>query len=68
MPARKEKKPVDDAPVSTKKRQKKPIKIVAVVTPNGIEGSFSTEPRRPLIAHLHAHSNINELNQIKTSR
>ena len=67
MPPRKEKKPVDDTPTSTKKRQKKPIKIVAVVTPNGIEGSFSTEPRRPLIAHLHAHSNINELNNSITS-
>jgi len=51
-----------------KKRQKKPIKVVAVVTPDGIEGSFSVEPRRPLIAHLHAHStkidfNNNSANQ-----
>jgi hypothetical protein len=35
-----------------KKSVKKPVKIVAVVTPDGIEGSFSSEPRRPLIAHL----------------
>ena len=31
--------------------------VVAVVTPEGIEGSFSQEPRRPLIAHLAVHSN-----------
>lgn len=40
-----------------KKSRKKPVKVVAIVTPDGIEGSFSAEPRRPLIAHL----------QIKTS-
>jgi len=40
-----------------KKRSKKPIKVVAVVTPNGIEGSFLQEPRRPLIAHLPIHTN-----------
>jgi hypothetical protein len=34
------------------KKQKKPVNIVAVVTPNGIEGSFVLEQRRPLIAHL----------------
>lgn len=31
---------------------KKPVKVIAVVTPDGIEGSFTPEPRRPLIAHL----------------
>lgn len=31
---------------------KKPVKVVAVVTTDGIEGSFTPEPRRPLIAHL----------------
>jgi hypothetical protein len=35
-----------------KKRGKKQPKIVAVVTPNGIEGSFLPEPRKPLIARL----------------
>jgi hypothetical protein len=46
------------APAPTKKRgAKKPVKVVAVVTADGIDGSFSPEPRRPLIAHL----------QIKTS-
>ena len=38
-------------PVKQKKTKKQP-KVVAVVTPNGIEGSFLPEPRRPLIAHL----------------
>lgn len=33
------------------KKEKKPVTVVAVVTPNGIEGSFS-EPRKPLIVHL----------------
>jgi len=43
------------APVITKKQKKQP-KIVAVVTPDGIEGSFLPEPRRPLIAHLQVNS------------
>jgi hypothetical protein len=45
--------PVEPA---TKKKQKKPVKVVAVVTPNGIEGSFTSEPRRSLIAHLRVSS------------
>ena len=49
---------VDNAPVVQKKKaSKKPVKVVAVVTADGIDGSFNPEPRRPLIAHL----------QIKTS-
>ena len=45
---------VAPAPAVEKKKKapKKPVKIVAVVTPNGIEGSFQAEPRRPLIVHL----------------
>ena len=43
---------VPAAPVAPVKKGKKPVKVVAVVTPNGIEGSFAPEPRRPLIAHL----------------
>jgi len=42
-------------PVATpvqKKASKKPVKVVAIVTPQGIEGSFQPEPRRPLIVHL----------------
>jgi hypothetical protein len=62
MPVKREKKVVEEATPAVKKRQKKPIKIVAVVTPDGIEGSFSTEPRRPLIAHLHAHSDKLDFN------
>ena len=48
--------PVVTAPVPTPRKSKKPVKIVAVVTSSGIEGSFSSEPRRPLIAHLQIHS------------
>jgi hypothetical protein len=43
-------------PVAATKKAKKPVKVVAVVTPNGIEGSFTPEPRRPLIAHLTVNS------------
>jgi hypothetical protein len=35
-----------------KGKAKKPIQVVAVVTPEGIEGTFTPEPRRPLIVHL----------------
>ncbi len=45
------------APVPAAKKGKKPVKVVAVVTQQGIEGSFTSEPRRPLIAHLQIHSN-----------
>ena len=48
---------VIDPAVVAKKKAKKAVKVVAVVTPEGIEGNFVAEPRRPLIAHL----------QIKTS-
>lgn len=41
---------------ATAKKAKKPVKVVAIVTPNGIEGSFTPEPRRPLIAHLNVRS------------
>ena len=43
--------------VPVPRKSKKAIKVVAVVTANGIEGSFAPEPRRPLIAHLQIHSN-----------
>ena len=39
----------DDIP---KKKIKKQPKVIATITPNGIEGSFMSEPRKPLIAHL----------------
>jgi hypothetical protein len=45
--------PVVDTIVAAKvKKTKKQPKIVAVVTPDGIQGSFLPEPRRPLIVHL----------------
>ncbi len=43
--------PVEPA-TEVKKKGKKQPKVVAVVTPNGIEGSFLPEPRKPLIARL----------------
>lgn len=45
------------APMPKKKAAKKPVKVVAVVTADGIDGSFSPEPRRPLIAHLQIRTN-----------
>ena len=48
--------PIVEATLPKKKGKKQP-KIVAVVTPEGIEGSFLPEPRRPLIAHLQISSN-----------
>lgn len=42
----------------TKKKAKKQVHVVALVTPNGIEGNFQpVEQRRSLIAHLQVHSN-----------
>ncbi len=43
---------VQTEPEPKAKKTKKQPKVVAVVTPEGIEGSFLPEPRRPLIAHL----------------
>jgi hypothetical protein len=34
------------------KKEKKPIQVVAVVTSDGIEGTFTPESRRPLIVHF----------------
>jgi hypothetical protein len=48
---------VESAPTPKKKAAKKPVKVVAVVTADGIDGSFSPEPRRPLIAHLQIRTN-----------
>ncbi len=42
-------------PVGKKVRQrkeKKPVQVVAIVTSDGIEGSFTPESRRPLIVHF----------------
>ena len=47
---------VSKAPKAVKavkvKKEKKPVQVVAVVTPDGIEGTFTPEPRRPLIVNL----------------
>lgn len=43
-------------PAARKRESKKKFPVVAVVTPDGIEGSFTIEQRRPLIAHLPIHS------------
>jgi hypothetical protein len=42
--------PVEVAPVKTSR--KKQFQVVALVTPDGIEGSLQPEIRKPLIAHL----------------
>jgi len=39
------------------KKEKKPVQVVAVVTPDGIDGTFTPESRRPLIVHLPFRSN-----------
>ena len=39
-----------------KRESKKKFPVVAIVTPDGIDGDFMIEPRRPLIAHLPIHS------------
>ena len=65
MPPRASKKKVEvepptaivETPQEPKKKGKKPVKVVAVVTADGIDGSFSQEPRRPLIAHLNIRTN-----------
>ena len=44
-------------PTVSKRKSKKSIQVVAVVTPEGIQGNFNPEPRKPLIAHLDIHSN-----------
>lgn len=50
--------PVTKASATKSKKSKKQIQVVALVTPEGIEGNFQpVEQRRSLIAHLHIHSN-----------
>lgn len=45
-------------PKQTKKKAKKQVQVVALVTPEGIEGNFQpAEQRRSLIAHLNIRSN-----------
>lgn len=49
--------PESNENLKPKRKTKKPIQVVAVVTPDGIQGNFNPEPRKPLIAHLDVHSN-----------
>ena len=51
-------------PAVAPKKTKKPVKVVAVVTSSGIDGNFSPEPRRPLIAHLQIHSSEVQFNDM----
>lgn len=50
---------VTDQTPQKKKREKKSTKhqVVAIVTPDGIQGAFQPEIRKPLIAHLPIHTN-----------
>lgn len=65
-PLKKKKKDVNEKQTTTRagrvKKDKKPIQVVAVVTPDGIEGTFSPEPRKPLIIHLPFNSSEVEFN------
>jgi hypothetical protein len=55
--------PTASKPKTTRaKKEKKPIQVVAVVTPSGIEGTFTPEPRKPLIVHLPFQSSEVEFN------
>lgn len=75
MPPAKSKKKINDVaepvsepasasltPSEAKKKSKKQPKVVAIVTPNGIEGSFLSEPRKPLIARLQINSSDIQFN------
>ena len=57
MPPRKKVVAPDAVETVKPRKSKKAVKVVAVVTPNGIQGNFNPEPRKPLIAHLEIHSN-----------
>jgi hypothetical protein len=49
--------PIVEKPVKAKREKKtSKHKVVAIVTPEGIEGGFQTEMRRPLIVHLPIHT------------
>ena len=54
--------PIVEPAVETKKKGKKQPKVVAIVTPSGIEGSFLSEPRKPLIARLQISSSDIQFN------
>jgi hypothetical protein len=47
--------PIIDVPKKRERKSKKQS-VVAIVTPDGIQGNFITETKRPLIVHLPVHS------------
>ena len=51
-------KKVTDTEPTTSRAGKKKFPVVAVVTPNGIEGNLLQKEHRPLIVHLPIHSRI----------
>jgi hypothetical protein len=53
--------PIEEPKVKRERKNAK-HKVVAVVTPDGIQGIFQPDIRRPLIAHLPIHSNEIEFN------
>lgn len=57
MPPRKKVIAPDAVEIPKVRKSKKINQVVAIVTPNGIQGNFNPEPRKPLIAHLEIHSN-----------
>lgn len=57
MPPRKKVVAPDAVETPKPRKSKKAVQVVALVTPNGIQGNFNPEPRKPLIAHLEIHSN-----------
>lgn len=46
-----------DAPKPKREKKSSKHQVVAVITPDGIQGTFQSDVRRPLIAHLPVHSN-----------
>jgi len=57
MPPRKKVKSEEENKVEIKKEKKtSKHKVVAIITPDGIQGNFNSDIKRPLIAHLPIHS------------
>lgn len=55
-------------PSGRTKKEKKSVQVVAVVTPDGIEGTFTPEPRKPLIVHLPFQSSDIEFSSVVDMR
>ncbi len=54
--------PPVETPKAKRERKNAKHKVVALVTPDGIQGIFQPDVRRPLIAHLPIHSNEIDFN------